>query len=125
MPHPCLRGGCLLFFSLVLLSPAALVPGILRTDGDFYFQKKFEIALVTLKRAVTRDPSNSEAYFYIGNILVHKGEYREAVRYYKIGLDLTAKPPAFFSTWAGPITCCCGFRRRLRPTSVSNPLIRP
>lgn len=61
----------------------------------YYFNKKYEIALVTLLRAVQQVPDSSELYLYIGNIYTHKKQFAQALKFYKIGLDLTAAPGVF------------------------------
>ena len=86
------------FFCIVLIlscAVAGFARSLFQTGRDYYFQKKFEIALVTLRRSLGKNPANSEAYFYIGNILIHKRRFREALKHYKIGLDLTSKPGRF------------------------------
>jgi len=90
------RHRTLVAFVLILLTAwSGFCRSLFSTGKDYYYRKKFEIALITLRRSLLKHPANSEAYFYIGNILVHKGRYKEALSNYKIGLDLTTKPARF------------------------------
>ena len=87
-----------LLFAVMMIGVTAIPVfsrSLFLTGKDYYCKKKFEIALLTLRRSLLKNPANSEAYFYIGNILVHKHQYKEALKNYKIGLDLTTKPGRF------------------------------
>lgn len=83
---------------MLLLLPAVAggtVPDTVDKAKGYYFTGKYEIALVTLLRAVQQAPDRSDLYLYIGNIYTHKKRFQQALQFYRIGLDLTRSPGIF------------------------------
>lgn len=54
----------------------------------YFFQKKFEMAEVLLQEVINKDPENSLAYSYLGDIYLKKQLYDGALNLYKKSLDL-------------------------------------
>jgi len=82
----------LLFLSAALIAAA---PDLFERGRAHYSAGRFEIALVTLLEALKEEPENPDCYLFIGNIYADKREFGKALVYYRIGLDLTARPHVF------------------------------
>ena len=54
----------------------------------YFFQKKFEMAEVLLQEVINKNPENSLAYSYLGDIYLKKQLYDGALNLYKKALDL-------------------------------------
>ena len=54
----------------------------------YFFQKKFEMAELLLQEVIKKNPENSLAYSYLGDILLKKQLYDGALNLYRKSLDL-------------------------------------
>jgi len=82
-----------LFLSAAL---AATASDLFERGRGHYSAGRFEIALVTLLESLKEEPENPDCYLFIGNIYTEKREFNKAIVYYRIGLDLTARPNIFY-----------------------------
>jgi len=82
----------LLFLSAALMATAS---DLFERGREHYSAGRFEIALVTLLESLREEPENPDCYLFIGNIYTEKREFNRAIAYYRIGLDLTARPNIF------------------------------
>lgn len=62
--------------------------GLFEKAEGYFFQKKFEMAELLLKEELKKNPENRKAYSYLGDILLKKRRYDEALRYFKKSLDI-------------------------------------
>ena len=54
----------------------------------YFFQNKLEMAELLLQEELKKNPENQKAYSYLGDILLKKGRYDEAMILYKKSLDI-------------------------------------
>lgn len=54
----------------------------------YFYQKKFEMAELMLQEVIKKDPENSMAYSYLGDIFLEKKIYDGALGLYKKAIDL-------------------------------------
>ncbi len=86
----------LLLFSLGAC--AILSIGFAQSPGDadqsfkkaskYFFERKFEMAQILLQESIKKNPENSKAYSYLGDIFLYKNRYDAAGSMYKKALDL-------------------------------------
>ncbi len=55
----------------------------------YFFQKKFEMAEVLFQEVIKKDPENSLAYSYLGDILLKKQQYDGAMNLYQRAMDIS------------------------------------
>jgi len=55
---------------------------------NYFYERKFEMAQLLLQESIKKNPENSEAYSYLGDIFLNKKRYDAALNLYKKALDL-------------------------------------
>ncbi|MCX7714447.1 MAG: DUF5107 domain-containing protein [Clostridia bacterium] len=53
-----------------------------KCSGDYCFPNRLE-DIIVLKYAISKNPSDSKAMYYLGNLLYDKGQHHEAIRYWE------------------------------------------
>lgn len=79
-----------------------LDPDLEQLYGDYclllFAHGKIAEALSLMEVGVTRFPQNSQFHFYLGNLLAECGSYAQAVKHYRIAVELGDLSPGLFNS---------------------------
>ena len=64
---------------------------LLRAE-EYFFQKRYNIALKLFEKVLQLDPENLNAYRYAGDIFIQQNKLEKAKKYFETALELSAKP---------------------------------
>ena len=90
-----------LWILIILTGLSVDVPGAVAQDNtnelfkqgeQYFFQKKYEIAEQTLLRVIDKEPAHAKAYSYLGDINLFNRRYNNALKYYNLAKEVSAKP---------------------------------
>jgi tetratricopeptide (TPR) repeat protein len=59
---------------------------------QYFFQKKYEIAEKTLLKVIEKDTAHPKAYSYLGDINLFNRRYDNALKYYNLAKEVSARP---------------------------------
>ncbi|MDH4263251.1 MAG: tetratricopeptide repeat protein [Spirochaetia bacterium] len=80
-----------LFLSFSLFSQDN-VNDLFKLGEKYFFQKKYPIAEQTLLKVIEQNPSHPKAYSYLGDINLFNRQYNNALKYYNLAKNLSARP---------------------------------
>jgi len=65
---------------------------LFKQGEQYFFQKKYDISEQTLLKVIDKNPSHPKAYSYLGDINLFNRRYANALKYYNIAKDVSARP---------------------------------